>query len=85
MREFWLNAVKAYKELAPRNSDGAQIELGRVDSPYASDEDAGNCKNKKKTRINFSDQESWTQCLCCGYSGTDDCFSKGYRDSNQWE
>ena len=47
MREFWLNAVKAYKELAPRNPDGGQIELGRVDSPYASDADAGKMSKNK--------------------------------------
>ena len=74
MRDFWSKAVQAYREMAPRSEDGSLIELGEVSSPYASSGSAG---RMAPSRAKVSDTESWTQCLYCGYSGTDDCFLKG--------
>ena len=74
MKDFWLTAVKAYKELAPHNADGSLINLKKVDTPYMSEHDG---EGISRARVKISDDESWTQCMYCGYSGTSDCFLKG--------
>ena len=73
MRDFWLNAVQAYKVILQSKRD-EPVELLKAQSPYINAKDNGGY-SILKTRL--SETDPWLQCCYCGFSGTHDCFMHG--------